>query len=89
MAKQEELKSFQELITAEKQKAKPKNSLRYGRKIGETEREALEKPQKEASLAYANTGATRPDPAAAAPQSFGDPALFAAERIFFLQQEFP
>ncbi len=68
MAKQEELKSFQELITAEKQKAKPKNSLRYGRKIGETEREALEKPQKEATLAYANTGAARPEPAAAAAQ---------------------
>lgn len=63
MAKKDELKSFQELITAEKQKAKPKNSLRYGRKIGETEREALEKPKTEASLAYANADA-RPAPAA-------------------------
>lgn len=79
MAKQEELKSFQELITAEKQKAKPKNSLRYGRKIGESEREALEKPRKEASLAYANTDAARPAPAAAPKPSREKPRQKAAE----------
>ena len=79
MAKQEELKSFQELITAEKQKAKPKNSLRYGRKIGESEREALEKPRKEASLAYANTDAARPAPADATKPSREKPRQKAAE----------
>lgn len=79
MAKQEELKSFQELITAEKQKAKPKNSLRYGRKIGESEREALEKPRKEASLAYANTDAARPAPADAPKPSREKPRQKAAE----------
>ena len=78
MAKQEELKSFQELITAEKQKAKPKNSLRYGRKIGESEREALEKPRKEASLAYTNTDAARPAPAAAQKPSGEKPRQKAA-----------
>ena len=55
MAKKEELKSFQELITEEKQKAKLKTSSQYGRKIGETKRETLEKPKKEeVSLAYPN-----------------------------------
>lgn len=72
MARKEELKSFQELITVEKQKAKPNKSLRYGRKIGETEREALEKPKKqEASLSYSNSVSERQSPATADVQKPG------------------
>ena len=57
MAKKE-LKSFQEIISEEKRKAKPEDTAQHGRRIGQAERQTAASPKKGknagASLLYEN-----------------------------------
>ena len=71
MAKKE-LKSFQEIISEEKRKAKPEDTAQHGRRIGQAERQTAASPKKGknagASLLYENKEPSEQQKAAAKPQ---------------------